>query len=596
MVGTVNGLTEQDVHREHGYVQMSDGARLAYVVWRPRREGRYPVLFQYAAYEDGALTFAMAKEYLEAGYALIGANIRGSGCSEGENFIPFSSNEGPDGAQIVEWAGEQPWSTGNVGMIGNSYSAGVQWLVGAERPPHLKALSIAGSSLSMYRDWLMVGGMFHQYAIGQWGLVDQECSARIGAERRIKEWGDKECELTLARYKPNGLYDQARQHPLQDDWWERTGVSRERAAPLITVPTMLIAGLQDEYSNPASAGRAFAHLLPKVAHKKLIYINGGHSAVEQAPVVNERIRWMDHWVKGVDNGVDKEAPVTVFWETRLPCAEFSRDYNISREQFSRAVPGWTTTYADWPVPNLQRTTFYLTGDAKLSPTQPVARPDQGVRNYLYPTGTELVGSNTQFGLTPVSSGTLHYRTDPMTEDTALLGNPEIVLNFSSEQTDTDFMVTVKDIDPEGNTLYLTRGFLRASMREIDSARSWSDEINQSYRKVEMLEPGKIYEARFSLWTIGHVVREGHRLELSILAPSEIPSPLLGAAPVGAPSVNKVYHSPQFPSRLVLPIVPGEKAQAPTPACGTLWNQPCRKPPSLPEGWNSGGFVRSASPK
>ncbi|WP_281060837.1 CocE/NonD family hydrolase C-terminal non-catalytic domain-containing protein, partial [Mesorhizobium sp. M1A.F.Ca.IN.020.06.1.1] len=110
----------------------------------------------------------------------------------------------------------------------------------------------------------------------------------------------------------------------------------------------------------------------------------------------------------------------------------------------------------------------------------------------------------------------------------LLGNPDVSFHFSSDQTDTDFMVTLKDVDPEGNTTYLTRGFLRASLRQIDPARTRPDQINQSLREVQELEPGKIYKARFSLDPIGHVVREGHRLEVSILAPNDIPSPVFAS--------------------------------------------------------------------
>ena len=420
----VTEVTERDAHREFGYTPMKDGVRLAYVVWRPKKEGRYPVLLRYTAYAEDALTFAQVKAYLDAGYAVVGANIRGSGCSEGENFVPFLANEGPDGAQIVEWAGVQPWSTGNVGMVGISYASDVQWLVGAEQPPHLKALSIAGSSASDYRDWLMVGGQFQQFMVGDWGLIGQESGARAGAERRIKEWGDKECAQILAGRKPHDFYYQVQQHPLQDEWWEGAGRGKERVAARITVPTMLMAGLQDDATNPAAAARGFAHLLPKVTHKKLVYTNGGHGAPATAPVAQETIRWMDRWLKGVNNGVDKEPPVKIFWETRIPNADFGDRYPVSSEQLARAVPGWTTTYANWPVPNLQRTTFYLTGDAKLSRTQPGASPDQGVRNYLYPTGTERVGSNKQFALAPESIGSLSYRTDPMTADMALLGNPE----------------------------------------------------------------------------------------------------------------------------------------------------------------------------
>lgn len=586
---TGSGLNEENAHRELGYVLMKDGVRLAYVVWRPRTEGRFPVLLQYTAYAESALTFSQVKPYLDAGYAVVGANIRGSGCSEGDGFVPFLPNEGPDGAQIVQWAGRQTWSTGNVGMVGNSYSGDTQWLVAAERPSHLRALAIAGSSASDYRDWLMVGGMFH-VGIGSWGLVSQERSAQAGAERRIK-WGDKECERVTATRKTHDWYYQVRQHPLQDDWWEQTGLSKEHVAPLITVPTMLTAGLQDDATNPAAASRGFAHLLPNVKHKRIVYTNGGHSSAAFPTMVQERIRWMDRWVKGVRNGIDKEPPVKILWETRIPNADFSRGYGVSSEEIRQATPGWTTTYESWPPPNLRPTTFYLARDAKLNRAPPETSLDEGVRSYFYPAGTELVGSNQQFALAPESMGTLSYRTDPMAADMALLGNPEITLHFSSEQSDTDFMVTLKDVDPEGNTLYLTRGFLRASLREIDEQRTWPDEVNQSYRKVEKLEPGKIYEARFSLWTVGHVVRQGHRLELSVLAPNPIPSPsYLGSTPVGAPSVNRVYHSPRYPSKLMLPVVPGEKAQAPMPACGTLWFQPCRKASPSPEDWR-GGFVR-----
>ncbi|TIR99633.1 MAG: CocE/NonD family hydrolase, partial [Mesorhizobium sp.] len=580
------GLTEKDVYREHGYVRMKDGDRLAVVVWRPHKEGRYPVLLQYSLYGDSGMSFQTAKQFLEAGYAVVGATARGTGCSEGVNFAPYRPNEGPDGAQIVEWAGVQPWSTGNVGMIGNSNPAIMSYLVGAEQPPHLKAIVMAGAST--VHDGFFLGGMFQASYAGEWLTGGQEANARSGAERRIS-WGDKECEEILASHKPYDLFYEMQEHPLRDAFWDR--FSKERMGPRINVPTMIIAAFQDEYVNAvASGGRSFAHLFT-MKHKKLVLTNGGHAAVRLAPLAKERIRWLDRWLKGVENGIDKEPPVTVFWEMQIPGADFSQNYDsIWSKQVTQASPGWTTTYANWPVPNLERTTFNMTQDAKLVRTRPMARPDEGARTYLYPSGTELPGSNPQFALTPQASGSLHYRTDPMEADMTLLGNPDVSFHFSSDQTDTDFMVTLKDVDPEGNTTYLTRGFLRASLRQIDPARTRPDQINQSLREVQELEPGKIYKARFSLDPIGHVVREGHRLEVSILAPNDIPSPVFASTPIKSPSLNKVYHSEKFPSKLVLPIVPGAKAQAPAPRCGTLWFQPCRKAPASSDNWQ-GGIVR-----
>ncbi|WP_456761235.1 CocE/NonD family hydrolase [Bradyrhizobium sp. USDA 4011] len=276
-------------------------------------------------------------------------------------------------------------------------------------------------------------------------------------------------------------------------------------------PTLLISGLQDDQTeNASSNGFAFAHLLPNVKNKRLIVTNGGHPAAKLAPVAAETIRWFDHWLKGIDNGVDKEA-VTVFWETQIPGVDFSKHYQISPEESSRAVPAWTSTYADWPIPNLKHIAFYLTGDAKLSTS--ISQSERKERKYLYPAGTELVGSNLQFALVPTPRGSLQYRTDPMADDMTLLGNPAIDLYFSAALTDTDFMLTLKDIAPDGRTTYLTRGFLRAPLREVDEARSKPDRIIQSFRKQEKLQPGEINEARFSLQQVGHVVRKGHRIEL-----------------------------------------------------------------------------------
>jgi predicted acyl esterase len=190
-------------------------------------------------------------------------------------------------------------------------------------------------------------------------------------------------------------------------------------------------------------------------------------------------------------------------------------------------------------------------------------------------GTELVGSNEHFALPPLRIGSLNYETDAMSEDLALLGTPILTFYFSSDQRDTDFLFTLKDIDARGDTLFLQRAYLRASLRRIDTNRTTRDYIAHSFRRYEKLVPGKIYEVKLSLGAIGHVVRKGHRLQLSILAPNPIPSPVMGSVPSGGPSINKVYHSTRHRSMLDLPVVPGESARAPAPECGSLPMQPCR---------------------
>lgn len=552
------GLTEQDVYREIGYVPMKDGVRLAYVVWRPKREGRYPTLVSYSPYATNGALFNTVRPYLEKGYAYVGANIRGTSCSEGMYGL-WSAFEGVDGAQVIEWAGTQPWSTGSVGMVGLSYPGHTQIMTAAQHPPHLKAIAASGLTASSYRDIWMVGGMFNVGMIGWWTFDAQPNIAKSAAETRIK-WGDDRCEEIRLKQKPNPTFYEVQQHAMLDDWWKARDL--ETIIGQVNVPTLIMHGWQDQET--ASSGPQLLFKMLKVPNRKMILQSGGHGAGERDIDRAQAIRWMDHWLKGENNGIDKEPPVTVWWEVK--------------DENRVSTANWATTFSGWPVPELQRTTLYMTADGKLSRERPAARPDNGVRSYLYPTGTELVGNNEQFAVKSRPIGLLGYRTEPMTEDTTILGLPQLTFYVSSEQKDTDFMVTLHDIDADGNTLFLQRGLLRASMRAVDAARSTPDQIIQRYDKPEELVPGTIYEMKLSLYALGHVVRQGHTLELSLMAPSPLFQPDWGPLPLALPSLNRVYHSAQYPSSLTLPIVPGARAQAPPPPCGSLQFQPCRFAP------------------
>jgi hypothetical protein len=116
------------------------------------------------------------------------------------------------------------------------------------------------------------------------------------------------------------------------------------------------------------------------------------------------------------------------------------------------------------------------------------------------------------------------------------------------------------------------------MRGIDAKKSTKDELYHPYDKAEDLVPGKIYEMKLSMPPLGHVLRQGHVLELSILAPAPIPQPDWGPLPLDLPGRNSVYQSAQYPSALTLPVISGLKAQAPPPECGSTQFQPCRMGP------------------
>ncbi|MER9319861.1 CocE/NonD family hydrolase [Mesorhizobium sp. M0659] len=577
-------LTEADVVRDIGYVPMKDGTRIAYISYR-LKSGSYPSVFWYSHYKASAAPFEMAKQFLEAGYAFVGANFPATGCSEGIIEYWGDRKEGIYGAEVVEWIARQSWSDGNVGMIGNSTPGNAQFWVAAERPPHLRAIVASGIG-DGYGDGTYAGGMF-QLGTVAWELTTKSTQA-AGAEWRISE-GDNQCVAIRKdrQVVKRAFLDELRSRPLKDDWWDSVSFCCEDVAGQINVPTMIVAAWQDEFGSVAKySTRLFTHFLKNVNHKKLLLMNGDHNISGPHPTIGvrsygfvdtEQMKFMDRWVKGIENGVENEAPVAVFWDVR------EIDGNAKQ-----AVAGWTTMHETWPEPTVERRPFYLTADAALSPNEPIGSPADGVRAYLYPTAAELVGSSQQFALQPYSPGVLNYRTAPAVSDMAVLGNPEVTLYLSIDYGDeADLGLTLKDVDAEGNVLFLQGGLLRASLRAVDEARTYADEVVHSFRKSEKLIPGEIYEIRMSLLNpIAHVVRQGHRLELTIGAPNSIldqtsapnryPHNFYSSIPVGGPSVNRVYHSKKYPSKILLPIIPGAVAQASAPHPLALRGQPSRQ--------------------
>lgn len=171
------------VFREIGYAPMPDGVRLAYISYRPAEEGQYPVILDYDAYESSGADIATNvwfQKAVRSGYAVVGANVRGSGCSEGATFSILHPQQGPDGAALVEWLGTRPWSDGNVGMYGVSYPGHTQFFTAAQHPEHLKALAAGGLTASLCREAFRPGGMFNVGFAAWWGEMAQPWIEGVG--------------------------------------------------------------------------------------------------------------------------------------------------------------------------------------------------------------------------------------------------------------------------------------------------------------------------------------------------------------------------------------------------------------------------------
>lgn len=549
-------MFEHSVYRDVGYIQVQDGIRLSYIIWAPKPGHRYPTVVCYGPYAESGAQFEDVRRFLENGYAYLGVNVRGTGASEGP-YSYYSTWEGPDGVKAIEWAARQPWSDGRVGMVGGSYSGHTQIKVASLRPPSLRAIVPISTEGNEYRDECRVGGLFNAGLMAVWGRDIQPKHARIGREARIKG-GDLQSQSPPSDEIRNCSYEEVLLHPYYDDWWRARAL--DAMAGHIEVPTLLIQAWQDEWTRPNGSLRLFKQITASC--KRLVLQNGPHQLLKYAMIQREQIRWLDRWLKDDANGVELEPAVTVHWEV------------TESADASDAVPGWTTTYTTWPVPNLDWVTYYLTASGGLTTNSPTET--QGTRSYLCPLGTELTGSDAQFSLLAHPLGALNYVTEPLLSDLAILGAPQLTLFFSSDSTDTDFMFSLKDIDAEGNTLFLQRSVLRASMRTIDNQSSTPDEIIHSFSKPVALIPGEVTQVRLSLAAFGHVVRKGHRLQLSVLAPCSIPSPIWAFVSTGGPSLNCLRHGSIYPSELRIPVARGEIAQRPPAKLGTLRNQPYRR--------------------
>ncbi len=547
--------------RRFGYVTMEDGVRLAYVVYLPQAKGRFPAVLQYEPYEGGGSgpsSWWPAGMWLENGYAVVLANVRGSGCSQGVLDV-FGPQEGPDGAAIVDWIGTQPWSDRRVGMIGVSYPGFTQVLVAAQHPRFLRAITPSAVTASLYSEADYPGGMLNVGFIAEWSLHDQPASERMGVEARVR-WGDEECESNYLAHPASDLLRESRAHPFLDQWWR--GHSLEHYVDQVAVPTFISGTWQDNATESSGVTELYQRLK---GPKRLSMSPGGHGWIyATAALQQDLLRWMDRWVKGVRNGSDGGPPVTIYWESKgFP-----------------PVASWATHYSSWPPPQAAMRAFWLTSAGALSASAPANSPaDAKGRSYTFPTGVELIGDNTQFAVPPDPNGSLTWTSAPFDHDVAILGRVRVQFYAASQNPDTDFEIDLHDVYPNGDIQYLQRGLLRASLRAVDQDESTLDHVAHAYRTPVYLVPGRIYEIQLSLPPLGAVLRQGHRLQLLILAPSPIPQPAWGLLPVSMPGQNTIYGSARYPSEIVVPTIPGASAAGPEPACGSMAAQPCRTTPA-----------------
>lgn len=503
---------------------MRDGVVLRADVLLPAREGKFPVLVYRTPYSKDAAQedYTTFRHAVERGYAVVIEDVRGRYRSDGE-FRPYE-NEGRDGYDTIEWAASQPWSNGAVGTFGLSYPGAVQWLAAVESPPHLKAM-VPAMTFSGPQNFF--------YAGGTWDMSWMEWIwDNIAPDARVKKNlpGPRTYDEAIAAWKQEGpkmlgtlplqevvalkqvapfYYDWLR-HPAEDPWWNWSEL-RGRYGRTSAAVLNLSAWYDDNYG-PEGATTNFSGLLQSRADAKdprihlLLgpWVHGVDStgkaqagerkfapsaAIDYDDIV---LRWMDHYLKGIDNGVDREKPV--------------RYFVMGRDEWREADV--------WPPPAREARLLLATGD-------------NGWPVGIFRMGAPLKGGFREIVSDPASpvvneydsSGAHDYRKlaerpDVVTFDSAVLDSDMEVTGpirarmfASCDCRDFDMWVRLLDVAPDGNALNLMSPGLdvvRASYRDIARGRQW-------------LKPGRVYELTLPNLITSNVFLRGHRMRVQVHA-------------------------------------------------------------------------------
>ena len=552
-------IDERDV-----MVPMRDNVKVAVDVFRPDDGGKFPALLAMSPYGKGIQSMTIpaqpqespihhtpieagSPEYLASrGYVHVIADVRGIGWSEGEYRGWMSEQEAQDGHDIIEWIAEQPWCDGNVGMVGISYFGTVQLVVAAQQPPHLKAIMPWNAPADFYRESTHHGGMlqtFFHYLYIQRICADNSISVTAKEKSKeelrklvdeLKADPDLKINPELFTYVDNPgkapcLFDILANPEDGPYYWER---SPNRMYDRIKVPFYARSGWW-----------AYAHMHLVGAFHNYNGIDAPKKLEIDAPVVEIRplpdeyneevLRWYDYWLKGMDTGIMDEDPIRFF-------------VNGAGE--------WQTE-KEWPLARTDWTKMYLRRWNKLSeePEEAAGKPDAFVQQ---PPDETLELSS------------ILFETEKFEENTEMTGPAAIYLYGSIDQVDGNWIISVRDVAPDGKQVELTKGFLKASHREVDEEKSKPYEPYHPHVNPQPVEPGKVEKYSIGLAPLSNIFKAGHKMRLVIssmdharardydLAPESLGrthSPWhLGSS---LTTLHKVFHDEEHPSHLLLPIIP-----------------------------------------
>ncbi|MFQ5733808.1 MAG: CocE/NonD family hydrolase [Planctomycetaceae bacterium] len=521
-------------------VAMRDGTKLATDVFLPLEgKGPWPVMFLRGPYGKNGYGLLLAGAVCKRGYAFVAQDMRGRFESPGSDAVVFHNDgfgKNRDGHDSLEWIARQPWCNGKIATWGGSALGITQTLMAPGAPKALQAQYIRWGTANYYADAVHQGGAFRRILVGGW-------------LKNIK--ADPE---TLHAYLKHYKYG---------PFWD--GLNSAAHARRANAPAVYWGGWYDIFCQGTIDSFVAAHnkggpgargqcrlIVGPWAHGRLSemqYPANGKTPPARDPskrkslISADALAFFDYHLKGVRNGVGKDKPV---------------HYYVMGDPTDPKAPGNFWRAADnWPPPST-RARFYCHPDGKLVRDAPPR--SEGKRTYKFdpknPVPT-LGGQNMIIARGPMDQRKIEARKDVVLFTTTVLKQPLEVtgrisakLYVSSDCPDTDFTVKLSDVYPDGRSMIVTDGILRARFR-------------RSFEREDFLEPGKIYELTVALSSTSLIFNKGHRIRVAISssnAPRFDPNPNTGGPLYTGKktriATNTIHLSKAHPSHVILPVYTG----------------------------------------
>ena len=509
-------------------IAMRDGVKLATDIYLPKGEGPFPVILARTPY-DRSKRGKENEAFTRDGYAFIIQDMRGRFASEGENipFIGCGWNEHQDGVDTLEWIKKQPWCNGSIATIGGSAGGITQNYLAGAAPGALKAQYISVAPADLYSDVNYIGSAFRKADVENWTTGNKFDSKSVKI---------------------------AHDHPSYDDYWRSKDTHTKFA--VMNVPAVLIGGWFDMFQQgtinqfigrqhqgaPGSKGTQklimgpWTHGIGKMPAGELTFPNAN-----RPPAKYDSSRWFEHYLKGIDNGVEKEPAVA---------------YYVMGDTSTPGAPGNEWRYADdWPI-SAKETPVYLTQDKRLSLKSPTT--NEAHHEFTFDPSNPcptLGGTNLTIARGPMNQRKIESRddvlvftSDPLDKPVEVTGRLLAKIFVSSTAADTDLSVRICDVYPDGRSMLMAEGIQRLRYRH-------------SRETPEPLTPGKIEEVTVDCWSTSLIINTGHQVRVTITS-SNYPrfdiNPGTGKAwsnnDEKVKQTNRIYCDAEHPSRLVVPVV------------------------------------------